>query len=273
VRPNHTLSLLRQQSPTIGLWLQTHSFHVSRAIAAQGLFDWLLLDMEHTPVDLYAASTILAAIGDVSGGRCTPIARVAGNTAEHIKHALDAGAQGILVPMVSTADDARAAVRRARFPPLGERGGGGIAPHLAFGLTSHVEYIARANAETLLAVQIETTEGVANIDEIVGVDGIDLVFVGPFDLHLSLGLPPALWSTEPRFLAAVDRVLAACTSRGMPVGTLAPDAAGAEARLLQGFRFVGLGTDLNHLLGALRAQRGALPTQKRDADPPRGPTS
>jgi 2-keto-3-deoxy-L-rhamnonate aldolase RhmA len=273
VRPNHTLALLRKRAPALGLWLQTHSFHVSRTIAAQGLFDWLLLDMEHTPVDLHAASTILAAIGDVSGGQCTPLARVAGNTAEHIKHALDAGAQGILVPMVSTADEARAAIRHARFPPLGERGGGGIAPHFAFGMTSHVEYIARANAETLVAVQIETVEGVANIDDIVAVDGIDLVFVGPFDLHLSLGLPPSLWSTDPRFLAAVDRVLAACMSRGLPVGTLAPDAAAAELRLQQGFRFVGIGTDLNHMLGALRAQRGALPTRKRDVDIPRGSAS
>jgi 4-hydroxy-2-oxoheptanedioate aldolase len=237
---------------------------VARTIAAQGLFDWLLLDMEHTPVDLYTASTILAAIGDVSGGRCTPMARVAGNTPEHIKHALDAGAQGVLVPMVSTAGDARAAVRSARFPPLGDRGGGGIAPHLAFGMTSHVEYVGRANAETLVAVQIETAEGVANIDEIVAVEGIDLVFIGPFDLHLSIGLPPALWSANPRFLLCVDRVIAACASRGIPLGTLSPDSDGAKARLLQGFRFVGLGSDLNHMLGALRTQRAAFPTRKRD---------
>jgi 4-hydroxy-2-oxoheptanedioate aldolase len=164
--------------------------------------------------------------------------------------------------MISTADDARAAVRSARFPPAGNRGGGGIAPHLAFGMTSHVEYIARANAETLVAVQIETAEGVANIDEIVAVDGIDLVFIGPFDLHLSLGLPPALWSDDPRFLLCVDRVIAACTSRGMPLGTLSPDSAGAGKRLLQGFRFVGLGSDLNHMLAALRAQRGAFPMRK-----------
>lgn len=262
MRPNHTLALLRRNAPALGLWLQTHSFHVSRTIAAQGLFDWLLLDMEHTPVDLHNASTILAAIGDVSGGRCTPLARVAGNTPEHIKNVLDAGAQGVLVPMVSTAADARAAVRSARFPPLGDRGGGGITPHLAFGMTSHIEYIARANSETLVAVQIETAEGVANIDDIVAVEGIDLVFIGPFDLHLSLGLPPSLWSDDPRFLLCVDRVIAACTARGMPLGILSPDSAGAGPRLLQGFRFVGLGSDLNHMLGALRAQRGAFPIRK-----------
>jgi len=258
LRTNHTLSLLRRRAPAVGLWLQTHSVPVARAVAAQGLFDWLLLDMEHTPVDLSTAAQVLGAIGDLTGGWCTPLARVAGNTPELIKQALDAGAQGVVVPMVSTAADAAAAVRRARFPPLGERGGGGLAPHLAYGLTNHADYVRRANAETLVAVQIETAEAIENIDAIVAVAGIDLVFVGPFDLHLSLGLAPALWSDEPRFLDAIVRVVGACARAGLPLGTLAPDAVGAASRLAQGFHFVGLGTDVGHLLGTLRAQRAAL---------------
>lgn len=258
MRPNHVLRLLRRRSPAVGLWLQTHSFHVARTVAAQGLFDWLLLDMEHTPVDLSAGAAILATIADTSGGWCTPLARVAGNTAEHIKQALDAGAHGVVVPMVSTADDARLAVRRARFPPEGERGGGGLTPHLGYGLASHAEYVRRANPETLVGVQIETAEAVENVDAIVAVPGVDLAFVGPFDLHLSLGLAPALWSDEPRFLAAIARVVAACARASVPMGTLAPDAVGAASRIAQGFGFVGLGTDMGHLLGALRAQRGAL---------------
>src|SRR5689334_21397618 len=102
-------------------------------IAAQGLFDWLLVDMEHVPVDLSTVSMIFAGIADISGGECTPLARVAHGTMYHIKQALDAGAQGIVVPMVNTAEEAAAVVRFARYPPLGERGGGGMVPHYNFG--------------------------------------------------------------------------------------------------------------------------------------------
>src|SRR5436190_23395165 len=98
--------------------MQTHSFHTTRIIAAQRLFDWLLVDMEHTPVDLSTASMIFAAIADVSGGTCTPLARVAHNTMYQIKQALDAGAQGIIVRMFNTAQEAAAVVGFARSPPV-----------------------------------------------------------------------------------------------------------------------------------------------------------
>lgn len=261
MRSNHTLSLIRQGKPAVGLWLQTHSFHISRIIAAQGMFDWLLVDMEHTPVDLSTASMMMATISDVSGGQCTPLARVAAGTIDQIKQALDAGAQGIIVPMVNTAQDAANAVKFARYPPDGERGGGGLTPQYGFGSTNHVEYIQNANREIMVAVQIESAEAVNNIDAIVDVVGIDLIFVGPFDLHISLGLPPALWSNEPMFLDAVERVIAACERRGIPYGTLTRNAGGAAARIADGYSFIGLGTDLNHLLNALRAQREALGNQ------------
>ena len=201
MRENHALAQLRQGKPSIDLWLQTHSFHIARIIAAQGLFDWLLLDMEHTPIDLSTTSMTLAGIADVSGGNCTPLVRVAHNTMYHIKQALDSGAQGIVVPMINTAQEAAAAVRFARYPPLGDRGAGGLIPHYGFGTTSHVEYVQNANREILVAVQIETREAFENIDAIVATPGIDLIFIGPFDLHISLGLPPGLWSDQPVFSA------------------------------------------------------------------------
>src|SRR5262249_42733321 len=100
------LAQLRRGSPVIGLWLQSHSVHLPRIIAAQGLFDFLTLDMEHTPTDLFNAASILSAISDISGGKCTPLARIAHGTIYHIKQTLDSGAQGIIVPMVSTAQEA-----------------------------------------------------------------------------------------------------------------------------------------------------------------------
>jgi 4-hydroxy-2-oxoheptanedioate aldolase len=254
VRQNHTLAHLRQGKSAIGLWLQTHSFHLARIIAAQGLLDWLLVDMEHTPVDLSTASTIFAAIADVSGGACTPLARVAHNTMDQIKQALDAGAQGVVVPMINTAEDAANAVRFARYPPLGERGAGGIVPHFGFGTTSHIEYVQNANQEIMVAIQIETQAAVENIDSILDTPGIDLVFIGPFDLHISLGLPPGLWSELPAFHAAINRVIAACQGRGLPYGTITPNADGAKDRLADGFTFIGMGSDIAHLLGAINNQ-------------------
>jgi 2-keto-3-deoxy-L-rhamnonate aldolase RhmA len=254
VRQNHTLAQIRQGKAAIGLWLQTHSFHTARIIAAQGLFDWLLVDMEHTPVDLSTASMIFAAIADVSSGTCTPLARVAQGTMDQIKQALDAGAQGVVVPMINTAEDAASAVRFARYPPLGERGAGGLTPQYGFGTTSHIEYVQNANREIMVTLQIETQAAVENIEAILDTPGIDLVFIGPFDLHISLGLPPGLWSEIPEFHAAINRVIAACQERGLPYGTLTPNADGAKDRLADGFTFLGMGSDIAHLLGAIHAQ-------------------
>lgn len=254
MRKNHTLDLLRQDKAAYGLWLHSHHFHIARILAAQGLLDWLLVDMEHTPVDLSSASMIMAAIADVSGGLCTPLARVACGTIDKIKQALDAGAQGVIVPMVNTAEGAAEVVRFARYPPLGERGGGGLTPHLGFGLTNHAAYIPQANAEILVAVQIETAEAVENIDAIVEVPGVDMIFIGPFDLHISLNLPPTLWSDAPPFQNAVARVKAACQRAGRPLGLIAPNADAARARQAEGFQFISVGTDVAHLVNAVHAQ-------------------
>src|SRR5215467_13652909 len=130
MRTNTTLSLLREGRVALGTWLQLHSYQASRMLAAQGFFEWLLVDFEHTPVDRSTAAAILGAISDVSGGRVTPLARVSVGSVDQIKHALDAGAQGIIVPMVKVADEVQTAVRFARFPPEGERGAGGLSPQL-----------------------------------------------------------------------------------------------------------------------------------------------
>jgi 4-hydroxy-2-oxoheptanedioate aldolase len=247
------LAQLRQGQQTVGMWLQSQNFHIARVIAAQGLFDWLMVDLEHSPVDLSTSMTMLAAIADVSAGNCTPLARVAHNTMFHIKQALDAGAQGVLVPMINTPEDAADVARFARFPPLGERGAGGVTPHLGFGTTVAAEYVKNANHEILAAIQIETVQAVENIDAILNVPGIDMVFIGPNDLHVSLGLDSTLWDENPVFQAALKTVVDACKNHGMPYGILSPDAAGAKARLDDGFNFVGMGSDLRLMLAAVNA--------------------
>lgn len=258
LRKNHTLSLLRQNQAAYGLWLQSHHVHIARMLAAQGLLDWLLVDMEHTPVDLSTASIILASIADVSAGQCTPLVRVAAGGIDRIKQALDAGAQGIIVPMVNTAQEVKDVIRFSRYPPLGERGAGGLTPHLGFGLTNHAEYVPQANAEIMVSIQIETAEAIENIEEIVQVQGLDMVFIGPFDLHISLNLQPTLWSDAPEFLNAVAKVKAACQKANIPLGTLSPNAEGAKLRQAEGFQFLGVGADLIHLINSVRSQFGQL---------------
>ncbi|MFE0136314.1 HpcH/HpaI aldolase/citrate lyase family protein [Streptomyces sp. NPDC059037] len=257
MRKNKTLELIRQGSPAVGTWLQLQNVNSTRLLVAQGSFRWMLVDFEHTPIDHTTASHIFGVIADLSGGEITPIARVAAGTVDHIKHALDAGAQGVIVPMVNSAKEAADAVRFARFPPKGERGGGGMVPHVGFA-TSGPGYIAEANDEILVGVQIETTEGLANIKEILAVEGIDLVFIGPNDLHLSLGLPAKFWSEEPAFQDAVRTVADACREAGVPLGTLCRDAASVRNRIDGGFTFLGHASDLHFMLTKAGEEYGAL---------------
>lgn len=257
IRKNVTLEKIRAGEPAIGTWLQLHSIHATRLLVAQGIFRWMLVDFEHTPVDRSTAAHIFSTISDLSVGQVTPLARVAVGSVDHIKHALDAGAQGIVVPMVNTAEEAAMAVRYARFPPVGVRGGGGLAPQLGFAVNSPT-YLVESNREILVAIQIETPEGVENIDQILQVEGIDLIFIGPFDLHLSHGLPPKIWSDQPVFLKAVQKVTDACTAAGVPFGTLTRDAEGAKARLSEGFTFVGMGSDAHVMLTEAGRQYGEL---------------
>jgi 2-keto-3-deoxy-L-rhamnonate aldolase RhmA len=257
VRRNEALSLLRAGRPALGAWLQLGSAPAARLLAAQGLVDWLLVDFEHAPVDPATAAAICGSVADVSGGRVTPLARVAAGSMACVKHALDAGAQGVIVPMVHGPDEVREAVRWARFPPDGERGAGGLLPHLGFGI-SRPEYLRRANAEIIVGVQIETREAVERAPEILAVPGVDLCFIGPNDLHMALGQAPRFWSDEPAFVRAVSRIRAAAAERHLPIGTLCRDAVTARARLDEGFTFVGVGSDAHYLLTYCGMQLGEL---------------
>src|SRR5579871_453342 len=257
MRTNTTLTKLRNGHPAIGTWLQLHHLHATRLLAAQGCFDWMLVDFEHTPVDLSVAAHLFSTISDITQGRVTPLARVATGTIEQIKWALDCGAQGIVVPMVNTPQEAADAVRFARFPPQGERGGGGLAPHLGFGI-DRPQYMQKANEQILVGIQIETKQAVANIEAILDVPGIDLIFIGPNDLHMSLGLPARFWSDAPDFLAAVERVVTGCHRRNIAYGTLCREARVVKERIAEGFTLLGMGSDVHFMLTFAGMQYGEL---------------
>lgn len=226
--------------PLAGLWACAGSSVATEIIAGSGI-DWLLIDMEHSPNGL---SSVLAQLQVVAAYPVTPVVRVPIGDVVTIKQVLDLGAQNILVPMVSTAAEARAAVSAVRYPPRGTRGVGSALARSA--RWNRVEgYLDNADEHTSLFVQIETVEGVAAAAEIAAVDGIDGVFVGPSDLAASMGLLGQ--QTHPDVTAAVRSVFEAARTAGTPVGVNAFDPSVARAYADAGAGFLLVGADVSLL--------------------------
>jgi 4-hydroxy-2-oxoheptanedioate aldolase len=226
--------------PLIGMWVTSGSPLIAEICAGSGL-DWVLIDMEHAPNGL---ESVLAQLHAVSAYPVTPVVRVPIGDVVTIKQVLDLGAQSILVPMVSSADDARAAVEAVRYPPRGRRGVGSALARSA--RWNRVDgYLADADEHVSLFVQIETTEGVDAAAEIAAVDGIDGIFVGPSDLAASMGLLGQ--QTHPDVEAAVLRTFDAVRSAGTPVGVNAFDPTLADRYLAAGAAFALVGADVSLL--------------------------
>lgn len=145
-------------------------------------FPWLVVDMEHSPIDWSQAAALFGAIADAG---CTPLCRIPRGTHENIKRALDAGAHGIVVPMVNTVEEALVALRAAKYPPLGDRSVGGGSHFVNFGTTPDT-YYAKANDEIVVVLQTESPEGVENAEKIYALPGVDAIFVGPNDLRAQM---------------------------------------------------------------------------------------
>ncbi|KAM0217529.1 hypothetical protein ACHAQD_007272 [Fusarium lateritium] len=160
----------------------------------------------------------------------SPLIRIRMTHSDLIKRALDAGAHGIIVPMINTAEDAKAVVQSAKFPPQGLRGQGSAFPGFAFGIDIPT-YIKTANETILICLQIESKQGVENVDAICAVPGVDMVFIGPNDLALSiLGYVPAK-GNEPQFINAINKITDAARKHGKWVGRLSNDGATAKKHL------------------------------------------
>ncbi|HEX6317981.1 MAG TPA: HpcH/HpaI aldolase/citrate lyase family protein, partial [Burkholderiales bacterium] len=179
--PNPFKRALRAGKPQIGLWSSLSSHYTVEVIAGAG-FDWILLDSEHSPNDLENLLTQLQAAAPYP---THPVVRVPWNDMVTIKRVLDIGAQSLLVPYVSTRAEAESAVSYTRYPPGGVRGVAGTTRATRFGRVR--DYATRAHEEICLLVQVETQAALDNIEAICAVDGVDGVFIGPADLHASLG--------------------------------------------------------------------------------------
>ena len=223
--------------PLAGMWVCSGSPLVAEICAGAGL-DWLLVDMEHSPNGLESVLTQLQA---VAAYPVTPVVRVPVGDPVTIKQVLDLGAQNLLVPMVSSVDEARAAVDAVRYPPRGRRGVGSALARSA--RWNRVDgYLGNADDHVSLFVQIETAAGVDAAAEVAAVDGVDGVFVGPSDLAASMGLLGQ--QAHPEVVAAVRRAFEGVRGAGKPVGVNAFDPAVARSYVDAGASFVLVGADV-----------------------------
>lgn len=232
--------LRTSSTPSFGTWISSSSIVCLDALKGLG-FDWFMIDTEHAQVNPETLAAMVAMMGEAGPA---PLVRVGNVDMYLIKQALDSGAPGILVPLVSTEAQARAVVSYAKYPPEGVRGAAAAASS-RYG-TELANYLRTANAETLVGVQIETREAIENLEAIARVDGIDLLFVGPQDLTLSLGLLDDRKNARVR--DAMRTVIAACERHGKIAGTLVVDPEEKRVALELGFRFLSLASDVRFLL-------------------------
>ncbi len=198
-------------------------------------FDWFFYDLEHSAMGVQEVQTLL----QVAGNRCAGVIRVPLNDEIWFKKVLDIGADGVIVPLVNSAEEARQAVRFSKFPPIGRRSVG-IARAHGYG-SRFLEYVSTANDKIAVLVQAEHYLAVENIDEIVKVDGVDGVIIGPFDLSASLGKAGQVSDAEVR--ASIQKIRAACEKVGLPVGIFGATLESAEGLRSEGYHLLAAATD------------------------------
>lgn len=241
----------------IGTWIMSASPIVGEAMGYAG-FDWGVVDMEHTPLDMMEIVHMLQAL---SATKLVPVVRVPWNDTVSIKRVLDAGATTLLVPFVQNADEARAAVAATRYPPAGRRGMAGMSRASKFGTTPN--YLTTANQQMAVVVQLETAEAIGQLEDIARVDGVDALFIGPGDLSATMGYVGQL--THPEVLALTAQAVARAKALGMPIGTVGGTPEVVAQYRAMGFDFVAIASDLGLLM---RSAQAALATLRNAGEAP-----
>jgi len=222
---------------TLGSWVTLADTATCEIMAKSG-FDWLTVDMEHSAITLSEAQELIRVI-DLSG--CKPFVRIGENSPNFIKQVMDAGAHGVIVPMVNSKEDAIKAVGACKYPPSGKRGVG-LARAQGYGLEFE-KYKTWLDKESVVIVQIEHIDAVNNLDEILSVEGVDASIIGPYDLSASLGCPGDFDKKEVR--NAIGKYLETCNKFGKSAGihVISPDGEKVNKRIKEGFRFVAFSLD------------------------------
>lgn len=235
IHRNRFKRALQRRQLQVGLWSTLRSNLVAEILAHAG-FDWLLLDMEHSPNEV---PDLVAQLQAMTGGTASPVVRAAWNDAVLIKRILDTGAQSMLLPYVQTAEEARDAVAAVRYPPRGVRGVSGSSRASQFGRVK--DYLRQADEEICLLVQIETVTALERLESIGEVDGVDGLFIGPADLSASLGHLGD--SKHPETQRAIQTAGERLARVGKAAGILALTDADARRYLDWGYNFVAVGVD------------------------------
>tara|TARA_Y100000385_G_scaffold276701_1_gene322740 strand:- start:16 stop:807 length:792 start_codon:yes stop_codon:yes gene_type:complete len=249
MRSNKVKDRITTGKTIVNAWLAIPSSYSAEGMGQAG-FHSVTVDMQHGMLGFSDALHMLQAI---SATPATPLVRVPELNKASIMRLLDAGAYGIICPMISTADDARALVAACRYPPIGERSFGPARGLLYGGL----DYVAKANDVIMAIPMIETLDGVENIDEILDVTGIDMIYIGPNDLAFSM--EGSLEFPRSESEAAISFILERAQNKGCPTGIFCSDVGEAKRRVEQGFNLVTPGNDFNNLIqSSVSAVRGVL---------------
>jgi 4-hydroxy-2-oxoheptanedioate aldolase len=238
---------LRAGTPKLGIFLNAHSPTVAEQLSHSG-YDWLLVDSQHGPMGYEKLSAMLSGI---SNGGAKSLVRV-GSYSDRpgIQQSLDLGADGILVPYINSADEARAAVTCGRYPTAGTRSV--YFPQRSMNREGLLGYAGGANTNVIVALQVETADCIKNIDEIAAVPGVDILFLGQNDLCMSMGLYekyefPQMY-TSPELGAATEKLIAAARKNNVILGLFLFGTSRVGEFLDKGFSFISIGNDLHHVL-------------------------
>jgi len=234
---------------TIGSWLTLPSTAIAEIMCNAG-FDWLVVDLEHTTISLEQAGEMIRTI-ELSGS--SSLVRLTSNDENQIKRVMDAGAQGIVVPMVKSVTDAKRAVTATRYPPLGTRGVG-LARAQEYG-AKFEEYLAwqsDINFGPVVVVQIEHVDAVANLKEILNVDGVDAFIIGPYDLSCSMGIPGEF--DNPEFIQTINKIIQIGSELNAVSGlhVVEPDKQKLNNAIIAGHNFIAYSVDIRMIDVAAR---------------------
>lgn len=255
---NRLQKALQKGAPSFGAWQMLPGTNLSRAISRSGP-DWICVDTEHGCISDSHMHECVAAIAACG---VSPVVRIAANEAWMVKRALDAGAHGIIVPLLYTADDARKLVSSAKFPPLGTRGFGSPFPMEKFHTSSaisSVDYLQQSNDALVTIVQIETKEALTNVAEIAAVPGVDVLLIGPYDLGNNLGFPILDGTMHDDLKAAIATIHEAAKAAGKKTGIYCSSGEQAREYADQGFDMINAMTDM---VGITQAFEGAFSKAK-----------
>jgi 2-keto-3-deoxy-L-rhamnonate aldolase RhmA len=249
---NKLKALIQREQPAIGSWIGFADPYSVELMADLG-FDWLLVDMEHIPLDRNSLRTILMSM---KSGSAAPVVRLPSNSRDHFQTALDLGALGIVVPMIDSREDALQAVNFCRYPPIGTRG---FSPTRASRYFQDLEsYANQANDEIALIVQVETPRAIANLEEIVTTEGIDGIFIGPGDLASFMNL--ATQTGHPEIESIVDGIIETVRAHGTPFGLPTWSPAECLNYVRRGACLLTIGSDLGFMSSAARTSLSGVRT-------------